>query len=96
VSTNAEERPERAIANAMDRLSKLATIRPLDAHDVDAELAIVERSLAEIRKRHKRAARALRAALMTWCDGRRPGGDGADGETFDLCQAAANLLDPEG
>jgi hypothetical protein len=88
-----EENPLRAIRNAMDRLSKLATIRPLDAHDVDAELVIVERSVYAIELREHQAARALRMAVGTWCMDRDPGGDGADGETYRICEDARKALE---
>jgi hypothetical protein len=32
----------------------------------------------------ERLRRALRAAVLVWCP-RHPGGDGADGETYELC-----------
>jgi hypothetical protein len=64
-------------------------------HDV----AVAERNMAQVSvtalrleleelTRHiSRRNRAIQAALATWCP-RHPGGDGADGETYELCHRA--------
>lgn len=49
--TTSDEDPKRAIFNAINRLSRLASIRPLDANDVDAELVIIEASLEKLEVR---------------------------------------------
>ena len=49
--TTSEEDPIRAIRNALDRLSRLASIRLLDYHDIGAELGIVEAALGRIEPR---------------------------------------------
>jgi hypothetical protein len=46
-----------------------------------------ERLLRQVWETEHQLRRALRAALNVWCP-RHPGGDGADGETYELCRDA--------
>lgn len=56
--------------------------------DLLGEELEAERLAHETAEEHRRLLRfALEAALATWCDD-DPGGNGADGETYQLCKAA--------
>jgi hypothetical protein len=85
--------PARAIRNALERLRRLAEIGACSLQHVQEEEALVDRFLREDAQQRKAAARALRAAIGCWSPFGRPGGGGADDDTYLLCLRAAEELE---